>query len=87
MDLLYVFCFVLFWLVYPFMIFFIILFILYYLIGGYMGTSLRKNLLVDYFKEQFPCVSYTIIVIFSYVYQRIRYVGYNVLYILIFCIK
>ena len=34
--------------------FFFILFILYFLIGGHMGSSLRKNLLVDYLKEQFP---------------------------------
>ena len=33
--------------------FFFILFILYFLIGGHMGSSLRKNLLVD-LKEQFP---------------------------------
>ena len=43
-----------FWLVYPFMIFFFILLISYYLIGVHMGSSLRKNLLVHYLKEQFP---------------------------------
>ena len=53
-----------------------------------MGSSLRKNLFVDYLKEQFPEVSYIIIVIVSYIYQRIRYVAYSVLYIyVIFCIK
>ena len=36
--------------VYLFMIFFVY----YNLIGGNMGSSLRKNLLVDYLKEQFP---------------------------------
>ena len=65
------------------MIFFI-LFISYYLIGGHMGSSLRKNLLVDYLKEQFPLVSY-IIIVFLFLYisknkvcwlQRVIYMLY-----------